>query len=493
MENKKHYIKVERHKWPDEIAREKQETRKRFMIAMGFLICFVAGWTVSTFGNPTAGLNNAAAGNHTSKFDQVYEIMREEWYFGKDIENLDDYLMANALQGLTVNEYDEHTNYLEADRAEKYMTSLEGTLVGIGVSFMKNDEGMLITRVYADSPARKNGVKEGDVLVKVNGISIKEKAEDEIVELVKGEEGTSVSLEFIRDDKTYKKDLIRAQVNTSVYGYVKDNVGVMEFSRFTENSATEVASYLKEFEKQGIDDLIIDMRDNGGGYLTTMIDVASMFLKENTLIFQEEARNGKVQKQYTKKMKRFDYDHLVILVNEGTASAAEALTAALKEQGDAVVVGVTTYGKGTVQEPIVFKDGSYLKYTIAEWLTPKGEKINKKGIAPDIEVKLDEAVNHIMTDEKKSYTLDQVGIMVADAQVMLKFLGYEVDRKDGYFSKDTDVAVKAYQKDHAMKVNGVVNKELNVSLLSEAQQKWFSEKETLDLQMKKAMEVANGR
>ena len=350
-ENKKHYIRVERHRWPDEIAMEKKKTRKRFLIACGFLLCFLAGLGVSYFSEDTM---SKPAQMQNDKYDEVYDIMLNKWYFGKETEDLDDFLTYHALQGLTTNEYDAHTNYLYADVASNYLEGLEGSLVGIGVLYSKVGEEALIERVYAASPAKKAGVQSGDQIVKVNGIVVKDKSLEEIAALVKGEEGTSVSIEFKRGEKTYTKDLVRASVNTSVYGYVKDEVGVLEFSRFTQHSAEEFEVYLKEFKDVGVDAVIIDLRGNGGGYLETMLQVASMFLKEDTLVLQEEDRDGNISKHYTKKADRFEYDQLVLIVDKDTASASEALAAALKEQGEHVsVIGTTTYGKGTVQEPLV--------------------------------------------------------------------------------------------------------------------------------------------
>ncbi len=491
-DNKKHDIRRLRHRWPDEIAAQKKKTRTRFLIACGFLLCFLAGVGVSYLGGDAVVSN--ASKEQRDKYDEVYDIMLNEWYFGKDIEDLDDFLTYNALLGLTSNEYDAHTNYLYADVASDYLQGLEGSLVGIGVLYSKMGEEALIEKVYADSPAKKAGVQSGDQIIKVNGIVVADKSADEIAALVQGEEGTSVSIEFKRGNETFTKDLVRSSVNTSVYGYIKDGVGILEFSRFTQHSAEEFEVYLKEFEKAGIDDIIIDLRDNSGGYLETMVQVASMFLKEDTLILQEEDRSGNISKHYTKQAKRFDYDQLVLLVNQDTASASEALAAALKEQGERVsVIGVRTYGKGTVQEPIVFADGSYLKYTVAQWLTPNGEKINKVGIKPDIEVKLDEAITCRINEKDGKAQLDEVSVLVKDAQVLLSFLGYDVDRKDGYYSVATQKAVKKYQQDMGIKADGIIDFEYNKQLFVSAREKWLNEKATLDTQMIKALEVANGR
>ncbi len=494
MDNKKNYIHVQRHKWPDEIAAEKKQTRKRFAIVLLCALFFVGGFSASYFSGSLQTQNTSASKEgDATKFNEIYDIMKNDWYFGKDIENLDTFLMENAIVGLTGNEYDAHTNYLNKEEAKSFTQKLEGAIVGIGIEYTTINDYILVTKVFADSPAKKGGIKEGDIFIKADGISLEKKTLKEVEKLIVGEEGTSVTITLLRDGKELEKKLVRASVNTSVYGYNKDGVGILELSSFSQNSAQETELYLQQFQKEGLKNIVIDMRDNTGGYINTTIDIASLFMEAGKVVLQEETRDGEIKTYKTKEKDVYDFSNIVVLVNEQTASAAEVLTACLNENLGVEVVGSKTYGKGTVQVPKMFSDGSYFKYTIAEWLTPKGEKINNKGITPTIVVETPKALRFQYAKDDKSYKVDSVGDNVASAQVMLSFLGYQIDREDGYYSNATLAAVQAFQKDNGMKVDGVISPELVQKLMEKVRVKWLRDENTLDTQLIKAMEVANGK
>ncbi|MDE6195865.1 MAG: peptidoglycan-binding protein, partial [Erysipelotrichaceae bacterium] len=191
----------------------------------------------------------------------------------------------------------------------------------------------------------------------------------------------------------------------------------------------------------------------------------------------------------------YTFDQIVVLINQNTASASEVLTAALKEYKDVSIVGVKSYGKGTVQVPLLLNDGSIFKYTTAQWLTPNGNKINGVGISPDYEIKLDEAltVGGISLNTEERYEADTVSRAARLVQIYLKFLGYNVDRNDEYFSLQSSQALRSYQQDMGLEVDGVISDKVVASLLSSCAKKWREEKSVLDVQMKKAMEVVHGR
>lgn len=492
MEDNKKYIKVERHRWADEVEAEKKRTRNRFLVILSCLLCFGLGFGLSTFSLSEKTATNSSSSN-LNKFDQVYDIMKNNWYFGKEIKNLDEYLINNAMQGLTVNDYDIHTSYMNAEKGKKYMEDLEGNVVGIGILYYNLDGDAVVDRVYAASPAEKAGLQPGDILKKCNGISLEGKSLDDIASLVKGEEGTEVKLEILRGNETIQVEMKRETVLTSAYGYIKDGIGILEIESIAENTDTEVGEYLANFKKNNVKGLIIDVRDNGGGYVDTVIKICSYFMDEGKTVIYENNKNDELTEYATKESKKYEFDNISILVNEGTASAAEVLTACLKEQIGANVIGMKTYGKGTMQTVKIFDDGSYMKYTMAEWLTPNKEKINKKGITPDIKVELDPAITNVMSKSKKSFSVDSVGNPVKDAQIYLRFLGYDIDRIDGYYSQKTLTAVNKFQQENELEVNGVINLDLNKKIVVKARAKYHNEEATLDTQMIKAMEVANGK
>ena len=231
--SEKKYIRVERYKWPDEIEAEKKETRRRFKSFLLCALCLALGISIGAVAFKTVEtVNNSSQ----SKLSTIYEIMEEEWYFGKDIENLDTYLLNNAIYGLTTNEYDIHTNYMDEERASEYLAKLEGSVVGIGITMTIVEDIPLITRVFASSPAENAGLKQGDIIHKIDGMSVKGKTLDEIADLTKGKAGTKVTYEVLRDNKSMVMEMTRESVNTTAYGYRKNDVAVLDVESISENT-----------------------------------------------------------------------------------------------------------------------------------------------------------------------------------------------------------------------------------------------------------------
>lgn len=494
MEDNKNYIRVKRHKWPDEIEAEKKRTRKRFLIIFSCILCFVSGFALSTLSNSSVnGITSSTNNSDSEKFNEIYDIMLNQWYFGKDIENLNEFLLDNAIGGLTSNDYDAHTNYLDADSASQFLQKLEGSMVGIGIQYSIIGEDAMISKVYLNSPAQKAGLKIGDVLKKISGISLEDKTLDEIADLAKGEEGSVATFIIERNGEELSFDITRETLTLTAYGYTRDNTGILELSSFSERSHEEVEAYFKQFQKENISNIVIDLRDNTGGYLNTVIKIASMLMDKGKVVIKEQERDGKIKESLTTGGERYDFNHIVLLVNENTASASEALAACLSEQIDAKIVGTKTYGKGTEQISKIFSDGTYLKYTIAEWLTPNENSINLKGITPDVEVKNDEALTTAFIVEDTVNKVDSVGSNVKLAQIYLKFLGYTIDRTDGYFSTTTLNALKQFSSDYKLNVKEEINEELLNELYKKTTQEYLTNMNQYDIQLHKAIEVANGK
>lgn len=495
MEDNKHYIKVTRHKWPDEIEAEKKRTKKRFIVLISCVLCFGLGLSTSTLANKTTGSkDNPSNSVQSEKLNAIYEVMQNKWYFGKDIEDLDTFLIDNAIRGLTTNEYDLHTNYLNKEQAEPFMSKLEGSIIGVGIRYMKINDEHVITDVILDSPAEKAGLQRGDILSKVDGIALKGKSSDEIVSFITGEEGSAVQLEYIRNGETNHVEMIRKKIEATVSSRIRDGVGILEISSVSENTAEAVGKHLKELEKQDVNNLIIDLRNNTGGYVKVMCDIAGYFIGDDKIVMYEEHRDGSINEYKSTKQEVYEYDNVYILTNDRTASAAEGLAACLRYHMNAKLIGVTTYGKGTVQIPMVFKDGSYFKYTIAEWSTPAKEKINLKGIKPDVVIEQPKALQYTkIVDDSQDYKVDSVGEAVKEAQIFLEFLGYDVDRVDGYFSVKTQESVKKFQEDNQMKIDGMISENLRTKLISLAVQEYSLNKDKYDNQLNKAIELIRGK
>ncbi len=495
MEEKKVVVELERYLWPDQIKeRRKKRIRKIVKNTLAtILISLVAA--LSIYGGYNL-INNPRVKTTSDelKFQAIIDILEDNWYFGKNFENLNQAIYDQALNSVSTFEIDPHTSYMNAEEAAKFNEQLSGTFVGIGVQFYDLDGNFVVDKVFKSSPAEKSGMLAGDIIVKVDGQDVTGLTSTELATLVKGEQGSDVKIEVIRGIDNIEFTINRQPIANSVHGYELADIGVVEMDSFALTSPTELEAYFKEFKEDGINDLIIDLRNNGGGYLDVTVDIVSMLLGPDKIVLQKLDKEGNIEEIKTKRSDIYEFDNIVVLINEYTASASEVLTAALANYLDIEVVGVNSYGKGTMQTSIGFADGSSLKYTIGEWLTPSGDKINQIGIKPDVEVELDRAITiDLPTKFEGSYKVDSVGYPVEVMQVYLEFLGYNPGRSDGYFSQQTLDAYLAYQADR----NFLITEELDFdnikTLVSECSKTWSLERETRDTQLLEGVEILNGR
>lgn len=293
-----------------------------------------------------------------------------------------------ALKAIVDSIGDEYSEYLTKKETTEWENYLNGEFSGIGISFQQNDKGEYqVTDVFKDSPAEKAGIKAGDIILKVDG-KLYETSE-EMSEHIRGKNGTKVELVLMRGNKQINLSMTRETVKEkTVYAKILDDgSGYIMIKSFEEGTAKEFETELSAFEKQGIKSMIIDLRNNGGGYINEGIEIADRLLKEGTITYMEDV-NGK--REYFNSDEKATKIKYTVLVNENTASTSEILTAAIKDNKGGKIVGTKTFGKGIVQETTKFKDGSSLKLTILRYFSPKGKVIHKKGIEPDVKVELDE-------------------------------------------------------------------------------------------------------
>lgn len=292
-----------------------------------------------------------------------------------------------ALKAIVASLGDEYSEYLTKKETAAWESYLNGEFSGIGISFQKNDNGEYqVTEVFKNSPAENAGIKSGDIILKVDGKLYD--TSEEMSEHIRGKNGTKVELVLRRDNKEINATMTRETVKEkTVYGKVLDDgSGYILIKSFEEGTSEEFETELSAFEKQGVKSMVIDLRDNGGGYIDEGIKMADRLLKEGTITYMEDV-NGK-RKYYNSDEKATKIKY-VVLVNENTASTSEILTAAIKDNKGGKIVGTKTFGKGIVQETTKFKDGSSLKLTVLRYFSPKGKVIHKKGIVPDVKVDLD--------------------------------------------------------------------------------------------------------
>ena len=494
MSEEKVRVKLDKHRWPDEVEIERKKKRNLVIIVVAVLLAFFSG----TFFGIWTNVGRSVIQNNSQtqdRFDTIYNTMLNNWYFGKDIENLSEELMTKALMGMTGFESDPNTSYMSSSEMENFTNSIEMGYVGIGVQYRTMDGQNIVERVFRDSPAEKAGVLPGDIFFEVDHQSLEGLSSEEISNMVKGEAGTEVVISFLRQGEIITLTIIRGEVHNSAFGYMlEDEVGYLEISQFGTTTSTEVEAYLQDLISKGATKLIIDLRGNGGGYLVSVVNICSFFLEADSVILIQEDRNGRYSYSKANKGNKYDFEEIVILVNENTASAAEVMTAALHDNIGVKVVGVTTYGKGTVQVPLTFSDGSALKYTTSEWLTPLEEKIHNMGITPDYIVELHPILNAYIPqmEEGEEFRYDNVHEKISMVQMALDFLGYNVDRQDGYFSRATETSLRAYQSNNGKTVNGIITEEIYNMVITDAIRTWSLNQREYDNQLIEALELLNG-
>lgn len=331
----------------------------------------------------------ADSGTLQTRLD-IIKAYLEKKYIG---ELNEEDMLQGAIKGYVNGLGDEYTEYLTKSEYEELLVNVTGDFVGIGIYMTKDKNGnVIIIQPMEDSPAEEAGLETGDIISKINGEECTEMDLDLVSTKIKGEEGTKVKLEIIREDEIIEKEVERRHVaiKDSKSEILDGNIGYIQLITFDENSASKVENYLNDFKKQGIDKVILDIRDNTGGIVTEAISLCEIFLKKDDIIMKSYNREKEETIVKSKNENPSDVK-LILLVNEMSASASEITTGALKDNKAATIIGTTTYGKGVMQEVMpIFNNKAGLKLTTEEFFTPNGNKIHKIGIEPDIVVEDDE-------------------------------------------------------------------------------------------------------
>ncbi len=354
-----------------------------FSIGIGFLMCFGCISIIT-------GKNYLAVTKDLKKVVDTYYAIVDNYYGNLDKKVLID----GAVEGMISSVGDTFTSYSDADTTDTFNETISGSYEGIGCSVASFEDGTIkVVSIFDNSPSSKAGLEVNDIITKVDGESYEGKSSVDISNYIKNSGKNKVVLTVKRNDEEKDITINLGKVEIPyVSGEVFENndkkIGYINISLFSSNSYDQFKNKLKEIETQNIDGLIIDVRNNSGGYLTSVTDICNLFLKKGDIIYQLEDSKGKVKKKDTTKEKR-NYK-VVVLINGGSASASEILASAIKESYGGEVVGTNSYGKGTVQQTKKLLDGSMIKYTTQKWLTPNGNSINEVGVVPTKEVVLDD-------------------------------------------------------------------------------------------------------
>ena len=355
----------------------------------------------------------------TEQLTTEQNILDNNFYFEEDEQAKQDGIIKGYMEGLD----DPYSVYYTKKEYDEFKEDTDGEYVGVGVQVSQSKETNIITvvKVFDDSPAKNAGIEAKDVITKVNGEDVSEQELDAVVEKIRGVEGTDVTITVYRssDSKDHDYTMKRRKVEnpTVEYKMLDNNIGYIAVSSFYEVTGKQFIDAVGKLNVEGMEGLIIDLRDNGGGLLDIAVEMLDFMLPDNII----DSYNSTDEQKFTKP--------LVLLVNEYSASASEIFAGAIKDYGIGTLVGTNTYGKGIVQRLFPLNDGSAVKVTIAKYFTPNGNDIHKIGIKPDIEVEFD-AKQYKDSDGEKDNQLD------AAVEEMMKKLGKSTSKTNN----DTNAA-----------------------------------------------------
>lgn len=410
-------------------------------------------------------------------------------------------LVEGALRGMADAIKDPYSTYYTKEEAEQHRQMLAEERVGIGIELTENKGKFIVVSPVRSSPAEKAGMRSLDEIVQVDGVKVDGKTMSELMHLIQGEKGSKITIVVYRpsEDKHIKMTMERAAISnktvTSEVVKIEDTpIGYIQISLFGEKTANEWVTETSKLLRKDIEGLVVDVRDNPGGYLHSVAALLSTLLENGKVFAYMQNAEGAMEPLKTES-KSFDENYLskmnkipiVIIQNGGSASASEVLSGALKGWNRASIVGVKSFGKGTVQESWSLANGGELKLSTNKWLTPKREWIHGKGIEAGLVIKQNELFAFQLHPLTGQFKVGDMSEEIAYTQKALQKLGYQIDRLDGYLDETTQEAVKLYreqqklaQPDNDMYVDSTFFNSLNGTL------KAYKEDRQNDLQFQMA-------
>ncbi|WP_307405150.1 lmo1851 family serine protease [Neobacillus ginsengisoli] len=463
--------------------------RFHFIMLLFFVVFLSAG--ITTFALAFGKEKVVTVGTDRTEFNKLYtafDTLKSGYYKGVNQSKL----INGAIDGMVKSLDDPYSVYMSNAEAKSFNSSISSSFEGIGAEIQEKDGHIVIVSPIKGSPAEKAGLKPNDIIVAVNGKNLQGMDSTQAVTLIRGKKGTTVDLTIQRPGTAapVNMPIIRDEIPIeTVYGeMVGDGIAKVQITSFSTNTSKELVKTLNDLQKQGMKGLVLDLRQNPGGLLDQAVTISSMFVPKGKVIVKEEDRNGKIT-EIPSENKGNPSLPLVVLIDKGSASASEILSAAVKESAGVPLIGEKSFGKGTVQTVQDFSDGSNLKLTIAKWLTPNGNWIHKKGIQPDYAVALPDYASLSIINPDKALSLSNVSTDVQTAQKMLKAVGFDPGREDGFFDDKTKAAVVAFQTAQKLPADGVLKGNSTLKLMDLLREKI----KTNDTQLQKAIEVLKGR
>ncbi|CAG5092605.1 Carboxy-terminal processing protease [Thermobacillus xylanilyticus] len=423
-----------------------------------------------------------------ANLDYTYREIMSDYLYGADSSEL----IHGAAKGMAASLRDPYSAYYAGEEGKEYVQRYDDHIVGIGVEIREEDGEFVVTSAYKGAPADEAGIRKDDVIVAVDGVSMKGKTMQELVSRTRGEVGTKVTITIRRDGLTEPFDvtLVREEIPvTTVYAeMLDDGIGKVQITRFAEGTGKEFGKAVDELLAQGMRGLLLDLRSNPGGLLSSTLEVASRLIPKDKVILEVVYKDEKRRITYTSTQSKAWDKPITVLIDESSASSAEVLAAALRDSAGAKLVGMKTFGKGVVQTFRPLKDGSVLKLTESEWVTPSGGRINKVGIEPHVEVGLPEYASLPVLPTDEVLKVGSLGQDVRTAELMLEAVGYDPGEPEGIYDERTAAAVERFQRDERLTPTGTISGRTAFKLMDRLRTKLKEE----DPQLKEAVRTLRG-
>ncbi|MGI5857839.1 MAG: S41 family peptidase [Tepidanaerobacteraceae bacterium] len=440
--------------------------------------------------NPLINGQAMAADDKTS--DEIYFLMQMESFlktsYVNEVQDLE--LLRGAIKGMVESLNDPYSEYYTPSEFKDFNESTSGNFGGIGVVITSKDKYITAVSVLEGTPAEKVGIRPGDKLVEIDGDDITGISTAEVSRRLRGEKGSKVSIGILRDGEKQiirfevERDIIKVNpIDSKVLG---QGIGYIKINEFNENTVENLDRTLGIFKKSGVVGIVLDLRNNPGGYLDQAVEVAARFIPKGPIV-NIVSKEGKIQ-SYTSNSEPLPFK-LVVLVNNGSASASEILAGAVKDRKAGVLIGEKTFGKGMVQRTLSLGALGGIKLTTAYYTTPNGTNINNTGIIPDVVIETDKTnpfQDFIPLNNQKTLSYGNVGLDVLGIQQRLKFLNLFNTQPDGVFGPRTEQAVKALQKQAGLSLTGIVDTNF-YKAMDDAIYKNLTSRE--DIQLRKAIDI----
>ena len=354
------------------------------LVSKGYIHLGVNGeiYVTGTASDESEGIGSKVAG----KLNALNSVLSNKFYF----DQADEEKSADSIYKAYLSSYDDkYTVYYTADEYKKLMESTSGKFYGVGALCSINESGgVMVLDAFEDGPAYKAGVRDGDVVIKEDDTDITGMDLSSAVALIKGDKGTQVNLTIVRDDKTYVFSIIRDEIITKTVDYkmMENSIGYIQISQFDEVTTEQFKEALTDLNNQGLKGLIVDIRSNPGGLLNVVVDIVDEIIPKGLIVYTDDVNGNR--KEYNGSSDNEITVPMAVLVDGNSASAAEIFAGAVQDYGKGKIIGTQTFGKGIVQTIQPLTDGSAIKYTIAQYYTPKGQVIQGNGVTPNMVVEL---------------------------------------------------------------------------------------------------------